>query len=389
MNGGVPIARIAGVEIRLTITLAMLLAVVTLIGAEQAAISAPDLAGSVQWLIGGLTALLFLGSIIAHELAHALAGRSRGVPTTSVVLGFLGALAPMSVQASRPGDELAIAISGPLLSLGLAAILLPSVLLVNTPVPLVTAVAGALLVVGGLNLVLGVLSLLPGVPLDGGRVVRALAWARTGDADRAGRVTVLVGRALGWGVAAGGIGLALAGWPSEGLLLVALGWLLGGGSRTMERRLALERALRGATVRDALVADALRIPAGLTADTFAERLVGRDGAVAAAVVDGSHVLGVIGASRVVRLRAAKLAGTHARDLMETPPSAPFLDPAGTLWQAVEVLNSRGFDALAVVAGGELLGLVTRRSASDVIRARWPDAAAPTGRRGVGRFRRPR
>ena len=96
-----------------------------------------------------------------------------------------------------------------------------------------------------LNVILAGISLLPGMPLDGGRVVRALAWARTKDRDRAGAVTARVGRLLGFTVIGVGIAMALADLATEGLLVIALGWLLTTGARTLDRRLALERLLRG------------------------------------------------------------------------------------------------------------------------------------------------
>jgi Zn-dependent protease len=380
VNAGIPIARIAGVEIRVSLTLAMLLAVVTLLGAEQAGATDPNLNTVIQWLVGGATALLFLVSVIGHELAHALMGRSRGIPSPSVLIGFIGSLAPLTVQAVRPRDELAIAVAGPLLSLGIAALLLPAALLVDIGSPLVAALAGGLFVVGGLNLVLGVVSCLPGLPLDGGRVVRALVWAKTGDVDRAGRITASVGRLLGWAVAGAGIVLALVDRPSEGILLIALGWLLSGGSRTVEKRLALESALRGAAVSDALVADVLRVPAGLTVDTFADRILAGEGGGVAVVMDGDHVLGIIGRGRLARLRARKRPTTRAGELVADQADVEALRRDGPLWPAIEVLNTRNLDGLPVLDGDTLLGAVTRASASEVIRARWPDAAPARDRR---------
>ncbi len=380
MNGGIPIARIAGVEIRVSLTLALLLAVVTLLGAEQAAATAPGLSMVIQWLIGGAAALLFLVSVVGHELAHALIGRSRGVPTGSVVVGFIGSLAPLTIQAAKPADELAIAVAGPLLSLGVAAVLLPAAFIVDGASPFLSALAGGALVVGGLNLVMGVVSFLPGLPLDGGRVVRAIAWARTGDPDKAGRITAKGGRLLGWAVAGAGLVFALVDLPSEALLLIALGWLLGGGSRTLEKRLALEAALRGVTVADALVTDILRVPAGLTVDTFAGRIAAGEGGGVAVVMQGDTVLGVLGGGKLKRIGAKRLAAVRAGELVADQVDVLPVAPDATLWSAIEVLNTRGFDGLAVTADGQLLGVVSRASASEVIRARWPDAAAPRGRR---------
>ena len=109
------------------------------------------------------------------------------------------------------------------------------------------------MLIGGLNLVLGLVSLLPGLPLDGGRVVRALAWAHSGDQDRAGRLAARVGRMLGWAIVGGGVAMAIADLVTPGVLVLSLGWLIGTGSKAMDRRLDLEILLRGATVGEAML----------------------------------------------------------------------------------------------------------------------------------------
>ena len=123
-GNGLPIARLFGIEIRVSFTWAVLVAIVTLLGAQQAALTAPGLAAPVQWLIGVAIAVGFLVSVVAHELAHALVGRRYGVESTTIVLGFVGGLAPLSIQAPTPRNELAIALAGPLLSLALGGIML-------------------------------------------------------------------------------------------------------------------------------------------------------------------------------------------------------------------------------------------------------------------------
>ncbi len=214
---GVPIARLFGIEIRVSLAWAVLIAIVTVIGAQQAAAGAPQLATPAHWLIGLVVAFGFLASVVAHELAHALVGRRRGVEARTIVLGFAGGLAPLSIEAGRPGDELAIAISGPLVSLGIAVLAIPLALVAGSGGSPVSVVAGGALVIGGLNLVLGVLSLLPGLPLDGGRLLRAGVWALGGTpqlgtkvAAWSGRVVAVIVGLSGFVVERGSWGIAAA-----------------------------------------------------------------------------------------------------------------------------------------------------------------------------------
>jgi len=237
-----------------------------------------------------------------------------------------------------------------------------------------TVLAGGVLVIGGLNLVLGVLSLLPGLPLDGGRVVRAIAWARTRDRDRAGRITVRTGRLLGWTTVGVGVALAFMDRVTEGLLILALGWLLATGARSLDRRLALEHLLRGLRVEDGMRRDVPQVAPNLTIDTFASSFEGDERVPAVPVVDDDTVVGVVGTRRLQRLGRRKFAATRAADVMATPPEVPFLTPGGDLWEAVDRMNQLGQEGLAVVEDGRLAGMLTRDSVGDVVRRRSADAA---------------
>lgn len=380
MNGGIPVVNLFGIEVRVSVSLAVMVGIVALIGADQAATLAPDMAVALQWVVGAGVAALFLVSVTVHELAHALVGRRHGVATTSVVLGLVGGLAPLSIEAPEPKDELAIALAGPLASLLIAVVVLPAGIVLGLAGSSAGPIAGSLLVVGALNLMLGLASLLPGLPLDGGRVVRAVAWARTGDRDRAATASARVGQVLGWAIVGAGIVVILVDDPVLGLMLVALGWLLGGASRGLEERAAVEHAVRGITVAAALVADVPHIGPGLTLDTFAAQL-GVDGApIAVPVVDDGRVVGVVGVTALRRLRRGRLATARAADVMTAPPLAPLVAPTDPIWGVMETMQRRGLDGLAVVAEGRLVGMVTRESAADAVRSRLPMVFPRRGRR---------
>lgn len=371
----VPIARLFGIEIRVSWVWAVLIAIVTLLGAEQAGYVEPTLATPLHWILGFTVALAFLATVIAHELAHALVGRRQGVPATRIQLDFAGGLAPMSIQAGRPRGELVIALAGPLVSLSVAALTLGPALAISVAGDTPGLLGGGLVVIGGLNLALAVLSLLPGMPLDGGRIVRALAWAGTGDRDRAGRVTVTVGRVIGWALVGAGVVAALADSITVGMLMLALGWILATGAGTLAGRANLEQLLRGTTVADAVVDDVPRIAPGLTLDTFADRFAGEGRVSCLPVMDGDTVLGVIGARSVRRITRGRLATTRAADVMLEPPAAPHVSPADELWPVVEAMNRLGVEGLAVVEDGRFVGVIMRESIGRLLARR---GAQPSG-----------
>ena len=380
MNGGIPVVSLFGIEVRVTVTLAVMAGIVALIGADQAATLAPGMAVALQWVVGAGVAASFLVSVTVHELAHALVGRRHGVATTSVVLGLVGGLAPLSIEAAEPKDELAIALAGPLASLVIAVIVLPAGIALGFLGSAAGPIAGALFVVGALNLMIGLASLLPGLPLDGGRVVRAVAWARTGDRDRAAAASVRAGQLLGWVTVGVGVVVILVDDPVLGLMLVALGWLLGGASRGLEQRAALEHAVRGITVAEALVADVPHVGSGLTLDTFAAQLGVGGAPIAVPVVDDGRVVGVVGVTALRRLGRGKLATARAGDVMAAPPLAPLVATTDPIWAVMETMQRRSLDGLAVVEEGRLVGMITRESAAEAVRSRLPTGLLGRGRR---------
>ncbi len=171
---------------------------------------------------------------------------------------------------------------------------------------------------------------------------------------------------------------------TPGLLIVALGWLLATGARSLDRRLALEALLRGMRVEEATRTDVPRVAPNLTVDTFADRFAGDDGVPSIPVVDDDRVVGVIGIRRLQRLGRRRFAATRAGDVMAMPPQAPFLAADGDLWAAVDQMNQLGQEGLAVVdADGGLVGMLTRDSVGDVVRTRsteQAEAAAARARR---------
>ncbi|HXG40993.1 MAG TPA: site-2 protease family protein, partial [Candidatus Limnocylindrales bacterium] len=192
---GLPVARLFGFEIRLHLSWVVILAVVTLVVATQLVVPEPGWASWVPWAIGAASAAGLLGSILVHELAHGLVARRRGITTSGLTLYFFGGSASLELEADRPGDEAAIAIAGPLASLGLAVAAVVVAQAATAVGPLLGPVADTALVLAGLNALVGLMNLVPAYPFDGGRVVRAVAWARTGDEATGSRVAGIAGRA--------------------------------------------------------------------------------------------------------------------------------------------------------------------------------------------------
>lgn len=176
------------------------------------------------WLGGAGVALAVLGSLVVHELAHAALARRHGITTRRITLWLLGCTAEQDSPPPNPRADAVIALAGPAASavLGLGCWLLALVLEpVLAPVPL-----ASLLWLGAANLTIGVVALLPGAPLDGGRLVRAVVWARTGDRRRAELVSARWGHALGIALLACGVAEVILFGQFVGIWLSVFGWVL-------------------------------------------------------------------------------------------------------------------------------------------------------------------
>ncbi|MEO8207400.1 MAG: site-2 protease family protein [Chloroflexota bacterium] len=376
MNG-LPIARIAGIEIRVQLGWVFVVALVAALAVIELSGAVPSMAIAVQWALGGVVGLAFFGSALLHDLGHAFMARRRGVVVDSMLVSFFGGTTIEDPGSTVARDDLAIAASGPLVSTLLGASL--GVLALGIEAgdsEMALAVAQALAVLSVLNLLIGFVNLIPAYPLDGGRIVRALAWRRTGSLAGGWKAAATSGRVAGLVILTVGIWLVLAGDAANGAMLALSGWFLNLSSRAIRERLKVERLLGGVAVADAMERDPATISPNLTVDTLAPQLVARDApTTTVAVAEHGTVIGMLGALNVRRLRRAAWATTKVRDVMAVPPRMITLSPGGTLLSAAERLQRSGLDGLPVLDGTVLVGVLTRRAVSEAVRIRAAAGAA--------------
>jgi Zn-dependent protease/predicted transcriptional regulator len=367
---GIPVARLLGFEIRIHPSWIFIVALVAVIVEGQVRVLAPEIDVVSGWVIGAATAGAFLLSVLAHEVAHGIVARRRGIDVGPITLYFFGGSASFQLESDRPRDEAAIALAGPLASLVIGALLvLVALALYVTREPAVEPALVIALLLAVLNLILGGVNLIPAYPLDGGRVVRAVVWARKGDEREGARAAAASGRYVGWALIAGGLVLVLRGNVVDGLMLGLSGWFLGGASRGIARRLAVQELLKDVRVGDVMDKEVGTVSPHLTVDTFADRLLEGGEGIAMPVLRDEVVVGLIGASQLRRLGRKAWQTTRAEDLMVAPPTLPLVGPEDTLWSALDRLRRSGLDGLPVVEGVRLLGVVTRKAIVATIQSR--------------------
>lgn len=369
MNG-IPVARLFGFEIRIHPSWIFIVALVAVIVERQIREFPTGIDPVAGWVIGAVAAGAFLISVLAHELAHGIVARRRGLDVGPITLYFFGGSASFQLESDRPRDEAAIAFAGPVVSLAIGVLLVIVAFAMDAiDHPVSQAAAVIALVLAVLNLILGGVNLIPAYPLDGGRIVRAAVWARKGDERDGARAAAASGRYVGWALLAVGLVLILRDSILDGLMLGLSGWFLGSASRGITRRLAVQELLKDVRVGDVMDKEVGTVAPHLTVDTFADRLLEGGEGIAMPVLRDEMVVGLIGASQLRRLRRKLWQTTRAEDLMVAPPTLPLVGPEDTLWSALDRLRRSGLDGLPVVEGVRLLGVVTRKAIVATIQSR--------------------
>ena len=246
MGDGWQLMRIRGIPLRVHPSWFIILVLFTLVFQQDAALL-PGASGSpgLSWLLGLATALLLFVSVLLHELGHSLVALREGVKVVSITLFLLGGVARVERECSTPMGSFRVAAAGPAVSFLLAGFLLASQHAAGHANPLLGNLVERL---GYLNLVLALFNLLPGLPLDGGLILKALVWQFTGSQRRGIQVATATGRLLSLTAIMLGVYLFLRGGGFTALWLVMLGWFGMGASRSQTQTLALQQLLMRLTV---------------------------------------------------------------------------------------------------------------------------------------------
>ena len=369
MKQSVRLGRVAGIPVGAHWSVAVILAIITELLALSVLPGAfPHQPAGLYWAVAGAAAVVFLASLLAHELAHALVARRNGVGVASITLWMLGGVAELEGDPPSAAADLRIALAGPAASLVAAALLFGAGAGIGAAAGPGVAVAAAMWL-AVMNAILAVFNLLPGAPLDGGRVLRAALWRHYGDRGRAERGAARAGRVLGAALIGLGLGELLALRSLGGLWLMLIGWFLITAAAAEEKAAAARTALAGVRVADVMTADPDLAGGWETVEEFAGRAAARSRQDAFPVVGpGGDLAGVVLASQLARLPAGDRNRLRLGQVaLAVPPGylAGPDDPAGPL------LTRRplgGQVAAVVLDGGHVMGLVT---AGDLRRAlRW-------------------
>lgn len=367
---GVPVARLFGIEIRVHLSWIFIIAIITVTVGGRLGTLQPSADATLAWLIGAVASLGFLATVVAHELAHALVARRTGLLVDAISVHFIGSPATVDIRAATPRAEAAVALAGPVTSLALGVPLIGvAVLGMTSGIEALQVVGDALFIIGVLDVVLAAVSIVPAFPLDGGRLVRAIVWARTGDERRGARAAGVVGRWVGWVLIGAGLVVILTGNTVDGAMVGLIGWFLGASARSVDRWLLLEGLISGVSVGEAMEPKLETITPQLTLDTFASQVLDGTLGPALPVIRDDLLVGMVGALQLRGVPRRDWPKTRTIDVMVDVADLPLVGPEEALSDGLELLRSSRLDGLPVRDGTTLSGVLTRRSVSIALRAR--------------------
>jgi Zn-dependent protease/CBS domain-containing protein len=336
----------------------------------------PTWAATLTWSTAFTAGVLFFASLLAHELSHSVVAKLRGIAVPRITLFVFGGVSELEREPDTPATELLIAIAGPAMSflLGLVFSWLGVALAGagfadELPTNLEAAMAGLgpgatlFLWLGPINFMLAFFNLVPGFPLDGGRVLRALLWRISGDLGSATLWASNAGRAFGWALMGFGVLQALGASLMQGVWLLLIGWFLNNAARESYTQLLIREAFEDLIVGNLMRTHFEVIGPDVTIEQFVNDFLLRSAQAAWPVVEQGRAVGLINFEDA-RAISEELRGTRTvRDVMTPIDECLRPDVAGH--DALRALTASEVDPLPVMEEDHIVGLLHK---ADI--ARW-------------------
>jgi Zn-dependent protease len=326
----------------------------------------------LTWSTAAAASLVFLASILAHELSHALVARTQGIQIRRITLFLFGGVAHMESEPESPKAEFLMAIAGPLASIaiGIASLLIgvslagigAEVGATQDPVATFRAigpVSTLLLWLGPINIAIAIFNLVPGFPLDGGRVLRAALWAATGDLLKASRWASKAGQVVAWGLMLFGVMSALGGALLQGMWMLLIGSFLNAAARSSYQSVLVRRAFGSLQVDRVMRRHIDWVESHMPVDALIRQHLFIGDQRAFPVFARHDLVGLVSLQDVRRIPQALWPSTEISEIMTPRDKLVTLPPSASAVNALELLARHDINQIPVVEGGHLVGLVQR------------------------------
>jgi Zn-dependent protease/CBS domain-containing protein len=307
------------------------------------------------WGLGLFTSLLFFASVMAHELGHAFIALRNNVPVKSISLFFLGGVAEIGREPSKPGEEFRIAIAGPMVSLALAAFFSSLGQLGGS----LSYFGAAVEYLARINLLLGLFNLIPGFPMDGGRILRAIIWKLTGDLYRATRAASFTGQVVAFGFIGYGIFTVFTGNFMNGLWLGFIGWFLLNAAGSASAQARLQQKLDGIVVDEVMNQDYPSVHAETTLDQLVNVTLSGNTQGTFLVVGNEDSPGLLTLREITKVPRHLWSRIKAKEVMKSWGRSTPVSPDTPVLTALEKMDEANLTFVPVVDGAQVRGILSR------------------------------
>ncbi|MDM9382453.1 site-2 protease family protein [Chlorogloeopsis sp. ULAP01] len=368
MNGTIRVGNLFGIPFYIHPSWFLVLGLVTWSYSSGLGAQFPQLGGGLALLLGLMTALLLFSSVVAHELGHSFVAIRQGIDVKSITLFIFGGLASLEKESKTPAEAFWVAIAGPLVSLLLFCLF--------TAISFATAASGPLAAIIGVvafvNLALALFNLIPGLPLDGGNILKALVWKITGNPYKGVAFASRVGQIFGWvAIASGLVPLLLFGsFANFWNLLIGFFLLQNAGNAAQFAR--VQEQLTGLTAADAVTLDSPVVSAHLSLREFADEQVLNEQNWRRFLVtdDNGQLLGAITVDNLRSIPTTLWTETLVREVTQPIADSSTVQSDQPLLEVMQRLEQQKLSALAVIRdNGVLVGILEKAAIINLLQKR--------------------
>jgi Zn-dependent protease len=376
---GFKVARILGIPIYLHASWLFIFALISYSLKVQFALEHPKWPLEQQWAVGLLTSILFFGSVLFHELSHSVVAQHYKIRVVSITLFIFGGMARIGRDPSKAIQEFNIAIAGPLASFflwGVFAVL-------RRAIPgseVLGALSGWLAFI---NLRLAVFNLIPGFPLDGGRIFRAIVWGITKNFSRATHIAGAAGKLVAYGIIVYGASFFLKGDWQSGIWLVFIGWFLLEAAQESIAQVTIREALAGLNAADVMSSEIPSVDGHITLEEYGAEVL-RTGRRCHLVLTDDRLVGMMNVHMLNEVPREEWAHNSVQSAMIPREKILWTSPDESLLHLLERLLSADINQMPVVSGTgdgapQVIGMVTRDSILRVMQTRSELGARVSGK----------
>ena len=361
MDASIRLGRIYGIEIGLHYSWLIIAVLIVLSLSSYFGQAHPNWSSVTIWLMAVFSALFFFLAIVIHELSHAAVARSKNLPVRSITLFALGGVAQIEKESPDAKTEFWIGIVGPITSALIGAVCLGIAYVLGWTAmsEADTPVMAMLVWLGYINLALAVFNMIPGFPMDGGRVLRGIIWAVTGDGPRSTRIASVSGQVMAFLFIILGLFLFFSGAGFGGLWIAFIGWFLLNAAKATYAQVEITEGLRGISVGDLMSRECPEVDRYENLQTVVDDHVLGTGKRCFMVTEETVPVGMITPHEIKTVERRLWPFKTAEDVMRPLDSLHVVKPETSAAEALEIIGREGVNQLPVVSDGKLQGIISR------------------------------